>query len=275
MNKQHFNAAVKFGDRLITTGDLDPVYIAVAEARLTKAERARWLVAYSCLYHLASSVFIAQFQGKAFWDKMYEAAVNRDLYWPRGSERRHWRGKTSIVCTEGLRTHWPNPETIAEYWCSGVTAYGVMKRVQEFAFFGPWISFKVADLAERVMNYPVDFSNFELGIYSEPRKGAALLLTGDQEEIITDGDLNLVVQELRKKLGHYNAPPVLSTGKTRKVNIQEIETVLCKYKSHVNGHYPPGKDTKEVHHGLQDLKFDCTLVGRMRRAVLPLMEEWK
>lgn len=275
MNKQHFNAAVKFGTTLITTGDLDPVYIAVAEARLTKAERARWLVAYSCLYHLASSVFIAQFQGKAFWDKLYEAAVNKDLYWPRGSERRHWRGKTSIVCVEGLRTHWPKPETIAEYWCSGVTAYGIMKRVQEFAFFGPWISFKVADLAERVMNYPVDFSNFELGIYSEPRKGAALLLTGDQEEIITDGDLNLVAQELQKKLGQFKAPPVLSTGKTRKVNIQEIETVLCKYKSHVNGHYPPGKDTKEVHHGLQELKFDCTLVGRMRRAVLPLMEEWK
>jgi len=121
----------------------------------------------------------------------------------------------------------------------------------------------------------VDFSQFELGVYSEPRKGAGLILTGDQEEEITDADLKLVVQELQKKLGHHNAPPWLTTRKPRKVNIQEIETVLCKYKSHVNGHYEPGKDTKEVYHGLQDPKFDCALVGRMRRAVLPLMENWK
>src|ERR1051325_5984782 len=162
MNKQHFKAAVAFGEKLITTGDLDPVCIVVAEARLTKSERARWLLAYSCLYHLAAATWITQWEEEEFWDWMVAAAKNGDLFWPRGSERRHWRGKASLSCVQWLQNNYPKPEHIAYYWCTGGTAYGVMERVQEFPYFGKWISFKVADLAERVMNYPVDFSQFEL-----------------------------------------------------------------------------------------------------------------
>jgi len=44
----------------------------------------------------------------------------------------------------------------------------------------------------------------------------------------------------------YKAPPY----QDRSINIQELETVVCKYKSHCNGHYPLGLDTVDIYHGL-------------------------
>src|SRR6185437_10528018 len=57
---------------------------------------------------------------------------------------------------------------------------------------------------------------------------------------------NQVVAHLARQFGDLLAPP----WRDRPVNIQEIETVLCKWKSHLHGRYPVGKDTSEVKHGL-------------------------
>jgi hypothetical protein len=34
------------------------------------------------------------------------------------------------------------------------------------------------------------------------------------------------------------------------VNVQEIETIFCKYKSYVKGHYHVGKDIHEIREAL-------------------------
>jgi Alpha-glutamyl/putrescinyl thymine pyrophosphorylase clade 2 len=276
MNKEHFEKAVAFGRTLITTGDLDPVYIAIYRTKFDRAMIARWMLAYSCLYHLAASVFIAQKKGKAFWELLQEAAVNEGLKWPRGSERRHWRGRAAVECVAWLRKRYKLPEGAADMWAmpemNGVRSCAkVLRNVQETPYYGPWIAFKVADLLERVAGVPVDFSQFELGVYSEPRKGAALLLTGDAKSKITDAELRSVVDALQAKLGRLCAPP----DNNRPVNVQEIETVLCKYKSHVGGHYPLGKDTLEVAHGLQHLSFQCAAVKRMQTVIEPMTKSWK
>lgn len=283
MNIAQLKLATTFGQQLINTGDLDPVYIALAKSGVGPAELARIIVAYSCNYHLSSAAYIAQYNGQKFWDKLAEAAVNEGLKWPRGSERRHWRGKASVEGTQWISARYSTPETLVAYWATGSvqwytglkrkqqsTFVEVFKRVQELPYYGPWIAFKVADLLERVMGYPVDFSSFELGVYEEPRKGAALLLTGCADTKITDAELNLTVTALLKELGPLKAPP----ARDRRINIQEAETVLCKYKSHVGGHYPPGKDTLEVLHGLKDDRFQCTTVRRMREVIEPMAREW-
>jgi hypothetical protein len=54
--------------------------------------------------------------------------------------------------------------------------------------------------------------------------------------------------QLRQHLGKYKAPPRFE----RAINIQEIETILCKWKSHMNGHYKVGKDTHEIHEALKE-----------------------
>ena len=38
----------------------------------------------------------------------------------------------------------------------------------------------------------------------------------------------------------------------RPVGLQEVETILCKWKSHMNGHYPLNNDIMEIRHGLKD-----------------------
>jgi hypothetical protein len=121
----------------------------------------------------------------------------------------------------------------------------VRERVLDLPQFGPWIAFKVADMLERVLKIPIDFSDCQLlEFYDEPREGA--------EAAARLWKLATPELALEKMAKHFRvlspmyAPP---TG-NRMVNIQEIETILCKWKAYVNGRYEIGKDTYEVAHGL-------------------------
>jgi hypothetical protein len=119
----------------------------------------------------------------------------------------------------------------------------------------------MSDMLERVMGHPVDFGNCGMGVYKEPRAAAALILTGNQKATINDSDLESVMQKmlLPEHLGTLMAPPDFA----RPVNVQEIETCLCKYKSHINGHYPPGKDTLEVLNGLKEARWGNSITRSM------------
>ena len=67
-----------------------------------------------------------------------------------------------------------------------------------------------------------------------------------EDAISSDEACGWAYDELIKALGTYQAPPQMD----RPINIQEVETILCKWKSHLNGHYPTGNDIAEVRHGL-------------------------
>src|SRR5258708_28584148 len=82
--------------------------------------------------------------------------------------------------------------------------------------------FKCCDLLERVLGTPIDLTGCDLAFYESPRAGAALL------NLSVSG----AIAKLQKALGHLTAPPG-----GRKVGVMEIETVLCKFHSMVNGHY--------------------------------------
>jgi hypothetical protein len=185
---------------------------------------------------------------KAYWELMIRAALNADKRWPRGAERRHFRGQQAIDAVAELARKYRTAEEAVELWCSGGTFQRVSDEVQRNRGFGPWIAFKIADMSERVLGCDTDFSDCHLGIYTDPRKGAALVRFGDQNHPITDQELESTVDQYvglwRQK--RAKAPP----RRDRYVNVQEIETIFCKYKSHINGHYPLGKDCREVRHGL-------------------------
>lgn len=267
---EHLARAIEFGRDLILTQDLDPVYTAIHGAELDYDTRARLLLTYSCLYHLGSCVTISQAKGQLYWDALMTAAVNEGLKWPRGSERRHWRGKQALKTVTYLRETYKYPEDVVTYWAGpgpdskwpGRNSFiAVTDRVKEIPIYGPWIAFKVADMLERCLGHFVDFSTCAMGVYKEPRAAAALILTGNQEAEIKDEDLQGVMNEmnLQQHLGSLQAPP----NNSRLVNVQEIETCLCKYKSHVNGHYPHGKDTREVLHGLRDATWANPITQKM------------
>jgi hypothetical protein len=257
---------VEFGSELIMSCDLDPVYVAVRHGKLRDhAQLCRLLVAYWCLYNLGAAARLSELSEKKFWEFLGGAASNTDLTgrvlpehagnrWPRGTERRHWRGDQAIASFYSVRERArDNAEALVDWLGAGETFLEVLKRVRQLKGFGPWIGFKVADMLERVAGYDVSFADCELAFYDEPRRGAALYLTSIKQagKASADNFVDVAVKHLlhESRLGAYRAPPLLM-GKRRRINVQEVETVLCKWKSHLGGHYAVGKDTREVYHGL-------------------------
>lgn len=227
----------EFGDQIIRSGDLDPVYIACTGVQGPQLDRL--LIAYWCFYHLGVAAWMSEHKGEDFWTWMRSAAVNMRLEWPRASERRHFRGRKCIEAVEWLARREP------EHWAGSLRPLGtdaaIMKEVQSWPMFGPWIAFKAADMIERVAGEPVAF-NSDIGLmYREPR--AALdILVGDSSTDRARDEYHRLLHHFRD----YAAPP----GCDRPCGPQEVETVLCKWKSYRGGHYHPGKDLKEVAHAL-------------------------
>lgn len=243
--------AAEFGRALIKTGDLDPIYNAIWGANLKEETRDKLLLAYWCLYHLGAAAKIAE--SKNFWRTLQTAAINEGLKWPRGAERRHWRGANALNSFRHLKQRFKTPSHAVSYFGRGIrlnesSFFFVSARVREITGFGPWIAFKVADMLERVAGHVIDFDNCELGIYDEPRKGAALYLHGNEDTPISLTDVKAAAGMLQAQIGAVLAPP----RRDRFVNIQEVETVLCKWKSHTHGRYTVGHDIEEVRRGLYE-----------------------
>jgi hypothetical protein len=233
---------ITFGRNLLDTYDLDPLYVILADINMPERMLKRFLLAYWIFYSAGVAAKVAE--SKDFFGTLIQGDID---HWPRGHERRHLRGNNFKNCMTNLMLYHAKPETLVDCMTYGKNFQSIAVEVQKFCGFGPWISWKIADMTERVLCKPVDFSNAELGVYRDPVKGAALIKFGDQKHAITTDELYNVVKQLLKDFKGYMAPPY----QDRPLNIQEIETILCKYKSYVNGHYPLGNDTMDIYHGLQ------------------------
>lgn len=253
----------EFGEALIRTGDLDPVYGIVPR---DPALRKRWLLAYWCFYHTGAASYISEHEGEDYWRLMLAAAANETSppvkpggRWPRASERRYFRGPKCVKAVEWFWNQWDTPEEVIDHLV-GVsqdpglprTEKTVMRTAQEWPLFGPWIGFKIADMLERCCGVPVQFSQ-DIGlIYKEPRAGLDLLAQSADNKSIPP---ETWYEYLLSHFGAFRAPP----RDDRPCGPQEVETILCKWKSHMNGHYRVGKDILEVSHALQgwgDVAFE-------------------
>lgn len=272
----------EFGGALLRTGDLDPVYVALYNSGLDSATLSRLCLAYWCFYHLGAAATLAEIKSpKKYWEKMMEAAINagEPKPWPRGAERRHFRGQQSIDAMKELVLKYKTPEHAVEgmLGVGGSTTYGsVATAAKSHRGFGDWIAFKIADMAERVLGYAVDFSDCHLGIYKDPRQGAALafhtggdgVVAGEPWKLpITDEQLREGVAYYVKHFRSYECMPAHVPGGWRKVNVQEVETIFCKWKSHVKGHYPVGKDTEEISHGLVEWERRSDLARQLNQGL--------
>jgi hypothetical protein len=235
-------SVLDFGRGLLSTGDLDPVYLMHQRAALSLEMRRRWSFGYWLFYHAGVASRLAE--ADSFWTVAQQA---QDEKWPRGTERRYFRGGQSQTALTELSRLYPDPARAVE-WVAGPpgepqTYYTVSKRAKTWRSFGEWIGFKVADMVDAVLETPVDFSvgDPEHMFFDAPRKGAAIVVA---EHGLPGNTTNShrAVTFLREHLGHHPAPH----APHRTVQVQEYETILCKYKSHLNGHYPLGHDTKHL-----------------------------
>jgi len=255
---------IAFGEHLLKTGDLDPIYVALSRMDLTTTARNRWLLAYWTFYHAGVASYMADSaDADEFWLRMETAGANLAAAptpfgerWPRGHERRHMRGHNALKCIGGLKDRYRDtPENFVPV-CQAPTCKEVMAVVEEHMGFGPWIGFKVADMLERVCGIPVSFERAEVFIFKDPKKAALLFWRRSQgmpegakprdEQAILEMVVQHLIKEFAEIRGH-KAPP----AHDRPVGIQEVETVLCKWKSHLNGHYPLNNDIVEIGDGLK------------------------
>jgi Alpha-glutamyl/putrescinyl thymine pyrophosphorylase clade 2 len=259
----------EFGAQLLTTGDLDPVYVALRKARLDQETLRRWLFAYWCCYHVGASCYLAQHEGKDYWDWMYLMAANSALTplggrWPRGHERRHFRGEKAWRAIDYYQHNWGTPENLVRKIEEHGPKFSNIRRhvIAALPQFGPWMAFKIGDMLERVLEVEVDFVDSDVLMFDQPY-GSAMDVYAELEEQhlgAPQGDpVRLATAYLIKYFSGYEAPPSYN----RPVNIQEVETILCKWKSHKNGSYPLMNDIHEIFHGLVEWESVSPIAKRL------------
>ncbi len=237
-----------FGRALVTTGDLDPIYVILVRANLDPPILQRWLVAYWLFYHAGVSSRLAESRG---W-MQYQTAL--DEKWPRGTERRHFRGDLAQSSLDALRQAYSSPEAFYVHIATTapIDLAGVIERVKAHRGFGPWIAFKVADILERVCSIPLEFDQAAVFLFDSPAEAVDAVWEQrvgpiKQSKIDTAGRRERVITGLLERLSDLRAPP---TG-DRPLGLAEAETILCKWLSHIHGHYPIGKDAREIKHHLE------------------------
>lgn len=235
----------EFGTDLLYTYDLDPIYPMVAASDMGHNMMLRWLLAYWCYYHAGVASRIAEQPSSEFYKLMLKGVTDG---WPRGMERRYFYSKLAVGTITKLKEGFDSPEAAVEFMTNHSDFQSLSEAVQSCYGFGSWIAWKVGDMAERVLCIDVDFSDSTLGIYKDPVQGAAWVMFDDKRHPITEDELNQVVGMMEDEFSDIKAPPF----QDRPVNIQEVETVLCKYKAHCFGHYPWGNDTFHVDEALND-----------------------
>lgn len=244
----------EFGDALIRSGDLDPVYIGLYDAKLPEPQLCRLLLAYLCFYHLGVSAWLSEWEEDNYWDWMDTAATNQvappvmggTCNWPRGTERRHFRGLKCVHSVTWLRNHMFAPEAAIRQLAQLTTEKQIMAKVGEWPMFGPWVGFKAADLMERVYGSKVSFDP-DIGLMYDSPKVSLDLLTVDSGLITADRSPAAIYHNLMAYFSARKAPPRYD----RYCNAQEVETILCKHGSMRSGHYHVGKDIHEVREALQ------------------------
>ncbi|GAG24444.1 unnamed protein product, partial [marine sediment metagenome] len=169
-----------FGVDMFVTHDLDPVYSALAMTTMPDDTLKRWLLAYWCYYSAGVASKVAEAGSDKFYDLMWQGSgLDGAEKWPRGMERRYFYGDSAANLLNGLEEY-GSPEKIADVMTCHTDFLDIFNNVKSFTGFGPWMGWKIADMAERVLCYNVDFSDSELGIYKDPVQGAAFIVYGDK-----------------------------------------------------------------------------------------------
>lgn len=243
-----------FGRILFASGDLDPVYVALNGLNLERSQLARWLLSYWYFYHSGLASWLSEHEGKDYWEALMRAARNDGDApvpggrWPRGTERRHFRGAACVTCSRDLRRTYKSPEAILDFMLDGpMDVRSVIARACRLPMAGTWIGFKMADMIDAVTDYRVAQDDISAFLYDTPRQSIDEHIIGGHIVVPPKRDRYVYAMEwLAKKLAHCRIPHRLESPP----DWFSLETVWCKYLSHLHGHYPLYKDIREISEGL-------------------------
>lgn len=248
MTADLINDPIEWGRQLILTNDHDPLYEGLVNWNVRGSRVRRFMLAYWCCYSVGASYYISAQSGSRFWDLLATAAINEEPCptggrWPRAHERRHWRGQKCVDSVDWLRTQFRHPEE-AVMSLEPYNTLAQINKAMNWPQFGPWIAFKAADMLERVLGCKVHFPDEVITLYKDPREGAEMMASLGYAH--PEGGLYNAQNCVYLLLDAYS--DIIAPGhkdSARVCNIQEVETVLCKWKSARKGHYYIGKDTAD------------------------------
>lgn len=249
----------EFGAQLLTTGDLDPIYIALNNCALDNTTRNKWLTAYCAFYNAGFACWAAEKNSSHFWACLLEAADNSiptpfGSRWPRGSERRHFRGKqATLAIMDWNKKYDSSPEHMMEAIAGEkINFHEIMKRAREHRSVGSWMGFKLVDLVDACMEGNVDQSDVMLFMYETPRKSLLRLwrekLNLPETAMPKDENQTIIgmVEHYKEIFKDFKVPH----KPYKNIDMFCLETIFCKHQSHLNGHYPLFNDIDEVTEGI-------------------------
>lgn len=261
-----------FGRQLVTSGDLDPVYLALTGASFDPGHTRRWLVAYIAFYHCGAASYLSEVDGAEFWRRMLVAAQNEQLTpigtrWPRGHERRHFRGAMSVRAIRSWADRYGDgPDKMFEYIAGVGGAFReVFNRACEHASIGPWAGFKCVDLADACLGAEVDQHDSSPFLYETPRE--SLVNAWRAKHSGRDVDEATMIEEMLSDLRVAFSDLEIPHKVGQPIDLFCLETIACKHKSHLSGHYPLWNDIDEINRGLMSWSSVSESARRFRNAM--------
>lgn len=257
----------EFGRRLIDEDDLDPLYSMIHESRLTPADKAKYILSYWCFYDTGTAACLTD--SKSYWGEMGRAAST--AIYPRGGDRRHYRGQAAIDSVKQINGLGKSAFDLLNYLSlNGELTYlgDTMGRIMEMRGFGPTISFKAADMLERLWGARYEFKETDPLLMSKPPREGAGILAGRYQY---KGGSNPIWahRKLIERLSGMKIPPLYE----REITVLETETILCKWGHHLKGIYPIGRGKEAQRLGLE--KYPRSPVGKEMMAAGRRIGLWK
>lgn len=239
---------ISWGRKCIEAGDLEPLDSAlshmVADGLMDRAQLSRWWIAFWGVYNIGAASYLSE-QTETFWSALYDAAANDEPSplgerWPRGAERRHWRGQNAKTAVSWMWTNYPKgPEGIMDFLYQDGDFLKTKKRAKSLPQFGEWASFDVVYTGLCHFGWsghiPVNLDAF----FRIPQQGAKE--AGEYWGCTPDEALMRVMD------GIVDVPVPPGHLTKRMCRAGEAETIFCKWMHASHGSYYIGKDTRDMH----------------------------
>lgn len=219
----------EFAKDLFKYEDADPGYMLLKRAKMDRATKLRYVMAWCTFYNPGIAAQACALQGKEFWRFLVNAYPTAK----RASERRHFRGQAGLKALASWSESRPEELIEATY---GQTYMDVRKNMKGFAQMGDYFIWKMADVWDTVFDMPVDFTGCENYMPKVPKQGAELIYQMEKGPGVCLADLYDVMSTITKRIQKLHYP----IKGTRTLALQESETVCCVFKQHVKGKHRMG-----------------------------------
>lgn len=223
----------RFANLMFKYEDADPGYMLLARAKLTYAQKLRYVLAWCTYYNPGIAAVASQYENEKFYGYLLSVYPTAK----RASERRHFRGQAGMKALHQWMHAYPKPEAMVEA-CFGPTYTHVRKNMQGMTQMGEYFYWKLADIQDTVFGEEVDFTGCERYMPKVPKQGAEIIAQLEHPGLnhMNDAWLRDTMTRVTKHISKLKHP----FSPHRPLKLQEAETVCCVFKQHVSGKYGIG-----------------------------------